>query len=446
MTQDCAFDVRHLGLGRNPASPARDRAFAMPITGLGLTLVRPDAKGAVYKVPEHFHGVAGMPAGVGQPSGWHEVNRGGYNLTPEPRGSEGPHGNMGAGGTSSGSATNVGGEGGGRLGPAAGSSGEAAELLAGGEELFPHGTHYNPPSHFQGINGLPTGVGAFADGAADIVGVGRKPTGLGQVTLTNPFACPAGSGWKGLSSTSALFLQVAPALSSRLAVGGVSTASDGWIYFTYGGSHFRYNPTLTNGPIQQCTVGAVTVVQTAPVVAGALTPVALVYSASGIPSVHQAVLSAQFLAMVLPPTAPQPGIPVFQTAAGLGQFAWVYNSTGVARPTAPPPGVSLPGAWCMVRPHFWQWYPMPAYSLAIVNTYYVVSNVNQLLGIGGPTLPRPTQVPAQLAAAGITGQWINTGPAYWVFIPYAAATTSYAWLWALLLVGGAGVGAYYLLD
>jgi hypothetical protein len=82
-----------------------------------------------YNPPPHFGGIAGMPEGVGQPGGWHEVTSGGHNLTPEPRGEGGgPRGNIGSGGTSSGSATNVGGEGGGRLGPAAGSSGISEDV------------------------------------------------------------------------------------------------------------------------------------------------------------------------------------------------------------------------------------------------------------------------------------------------------------------------------
>jgi hypothetical protein len=459
MTQDCAFDVRHLGFGRAPASPPRDRAFAMPITGLGLTLRAPTTQEAIYHTPEHFHGVAGMPAGVGQPGGWREVTPGGTNLTPEPRSSGGgPRGNIGSGGTSSGSASNVGGEGGGRLGPAAGSSGPSEELSAGNEGLFPRGAVYHTPGHFQGINGLPTGVGqegAFAQDATRLV------RGLGQVSTITTFTplvtCPNGSSWVSLPSTNSFhgysYAQVVANLNSYLTSGGGAVAADSRLYFTLGGgASLRYNP--STGVISRCTVNTAVVPVSPPVVpvaAGGAAVVGVAFSSTGASQVQYSAnpLGPAFFALPLPPNAPAPGVPTFVTAPGLGQFSWVLvTPTPGSRPNAPPPGVTLPGVWALVRPHFWMWYPSPPRTLAVVNTYFVFTNSDQLLGVPNPGLPRPTAPPPQLAgtAAGV-GQWINSGPGYWAWAPtMTVVPTSYAWLWALLLLGGAGVGAYYLLD
>jgi len=432
MTQDCAFDVRHLGLGRGPVSPLRDRAFAMPIAGLGRTLVRPDEGTAVYHTPEHFHGVSGMPAGVGQPKGGGDTKP--VIHVDMPGVSSPDRGNIGPGASWEGN-----------IGHASSGSGHSAELMPGNEELFPHG-HYTPKSpNYSGVVGLPEGVG-------------RAPTGFGLTTITLPYSCPAGTGWKGLSSTGALFLQVSAIIASAMPPGsGVAPEPDGWVYFTIpgvGSGRFRYSPSF--GAIQTCvaqSVAAPSPPVNPPATSGAAV-VGVSFSAAGAPTVQYSAnpLGPSFFALPLPPNAPPPGVVTFVTAPGLGQFSWVLVTPSPGqRPSAPPPGVSLPGAWALVRPHFWMWYPAPPRTLAVVNTYFVYTNSDQLFGIPNPGLPRPTAPPPQLAGttAGI-GQWINSGPGYWAWAPSMstalAPVTSYAWLWALLLVGGAGIGAYYLLD
>jgi hypothetical protein len=405
MTQDCAFDVRHLGLGR-PASSPRDRAFAMPIAGLGLT----------------------------QPSGVGEINMPQQKIESTPWHSY--------------------------VGPAAGSSGKSAELMPGGEELFPHGGHYTNKPGYHGINGLPEGVG-------------REPTGVGiSVTPPTPLfssanviSCPAGFDWVAAfppAASSPSVPQLTPALfnwiSGWAALYPARAAADGNFYFHLGtpsGTPLQFSPGFNS--VSVCAKVATVVHPSGGVVvpaSGGAATVGVAFSAAGVPTVKYSAnpLGAAFFALPLPPNAPPPGVPTFVTAPGMGQFSWVLvTPVPGQRPTAPPPGAALPGVWALVRPHFWMWYPSPPRTLAVVNTYFVYTNSDQLLGIPNPGLPRPTAPPPQVAGtAAANGQWINSGPGYWAWAPTmsmsATPTTSYAWLWALLLVGGVGAGAYYLLD
>lgn len=312
--------------------------------------------------------------------------------------------------------------------------------MPGNAELFPHGGKYPNRPDWHGIAGLPTGVGQLVN----------------HITWTKPLSCPAGSRW--VPVTEAMLSpysisQVVNLLTKEVSSGFSAPASDGWVYFTISGtSGVQFRGAIGSGStygIQCCVASAV------PVAVGGTATVGVAFSMTGVPTVRYSAnpLGSAFFALPLPPNAPPPGVPTFVTAPGLGQFSWVLvTSVAGQHPNAPPPGAALPGVWALVRPHFWMWYPSPPRTLAVVNTYFVFTNSNQLLGIPNPGLPRPTAPPPQVAGtAAANGQWINSGPGYWAWAPMTAMTaaapaTSYTWLWVLLGLGVVGGGAYYLLD
>jgi len=213
----------------------------------------------------------------------------------------------------------------------------------------------------------------------------------------------------------------------------------------------RYKP--SSGELDVCATSA-GVAATPQGGTAAKLEVGVIFSATGAMTVKtSANVNAAFMALPLPPAAPPPGQAVFQTVPGQGQFCWVYNSTNVPRPSTPPPGAPLPGAWVLVRPHYWVWYPQPGV-LTVINTYFVSSNGNQAMGFSGPgqsALTAPTLPPPTLA--NVPGSWIRTNPFYWVYVPTTSAAlaapapaTSSSWLWWLLGIGVVGGVGYYLLD